>query len=148
MKGYDMARRTACTLIVVLLAGLVTLTACQSQNSPNAAPSDRQSRLMGDENARLREQLANLPNYSQENARLKAENTELKSVKRKLDSCTAELATVKEENATMQKKADETVNFAMTTVLAEAKKDCNDVRAENQKLKAQIESLKAQSPAK
>ena len=114
-----MNRIGSVVILLIALSIILPLAGCHKQAAP--ASDSRHTRLTADENLRLKDQMQKLETQ--------------------IDKLTKDLAQCNEENKKVKKEAEDNVNFAMTTVLDECKKEAPQIRDENEKLKAQIKQL-------
>ena len=114
------------TVLLVVFSGLVSFTGCEEETK---SLDVRRTRLITDENLKLKKQLQLLD----------TQNQELKD----------RLATCEKEQADIQKYVDDFIreqinNPAMMTLISKTSKQLEDMGIENEQLKTRIKELEAE----
>ncbi|MHC4499248.1 MAG: hypothetical protein ACYS9T_03840 [Planctomycetota bacterium] len=120
-----LARKTY-LLAVSIVVGIILITGCQEQNLPDAAPSEKMSRLIAAENMDLKKQIE-----EQEKVHAK----EMQKQEKLLDRCLTDKKALEKRT---KKEIERQVNEIVSVVIAKNA----ELRQENKSLKAQIDELK------
>lgn len=109
-------------MIVPLILGLGLLVGCQEQNESELV---KKARLVGQENIELRKQI-------------KQQDRAIQEQKDLLEQCRQEVAAGQQQTAESGKK--------MLDMVGDTAKEADDLRIENEKLKARIQELESKAP--
>jgi uncharacterized phage infection (PIP) family protein YhgE len=108
--------------IVLMILGLCPLVGCQEQNESDIV---KKARLVGQENIELKKQI-------------KKQDQAVQEQKDLLEQCRQEVAAGQQQSADTSSK--------MLGMIAASNKETEDLRAENEKLKARIQELDSKAP--
>jgi hypothetical protein len=122
-----LARKTY-LLAVGIAVGIILITGCQEQNLPDAAPSEKMSRLIAAENIDLKKQI--------EQQRT-AHAREMQKKQKLLDKCLADKKALEKRT---KKEIERQVDEVASLVIAKN----GELRQENEALKVQVKNLQGQ----
>jgi hypothetical protein len=108
--------------IVLMILGLGFLVGCQEQNESEIV---KKARFVGQENIELKKQI-------------KQQDQDIQKQKDLLEQCRQEVTAGQQQSADTSTK--------MLNMVGDSTKEADDLRAENEKLKARIQELESKAP--